>query len=70
MGNDLTFDIIARFSTVKAASSTPLLQAFFHDFLKVANDKAKYYLYLVARLETFRSYFGALLIHNALRVNA
>ncbi|KAJ3132375.1 hypothetical protein HK100_005391, partial [Physocladia obscura] len=63
---DLAFDIIARFSTVKAASSTPLPRAFFHDFLKVANDEAKHYSYLVARLEAFGSYFGALPIHGAL----
>ncbi|ORY42201.1 DUF455-domain-containing protein [Rhizoclosmatium globosum] len=63
---DLAFDIIARFATTLAAGTQPLPRGFFHDFLKVANDEAKHYSYLVARLEALGSHFGALPIHAAL----
>ncbi|KAI8620020.1 hypothetical protein BC830DRAFT_1059739 [Chytriomyces sp. MP71] len=62
---DLAFDIMARFATVTAASQ-PIPREFFDDFLKIANDEAKHYAYLVSRLEALGSHFGALPIHAGL----
>ncbi|KAJ3028012.1 UNVERIFIED_CONTAM: hypothetical protein HDU68_002694 [Siphonaria sp. JEL0065] len=62
MGN---LDIIACFATTIMVE-TPLPKGFFDDFLKVANDEAKHFMYVVNRLEDLGNYFGALPVHATL----
>ncbi|KAJ3076629.1 hypothetical protein HDU98_001638 [Podochytrium sp. JEL0797] len=62
---DLSFDIMARFATTMTAGEA-LPRAFFDDWVKVANDEAKHYSFLVQRLEDLGSFFGALPVHAAL----
>ncbi|KAI5626218.1 hypothetical protein C0J50_14208 [Silurus asotus] len=63
---DLSWDIIARFSTVKLSSGDSLPRAFFSDFVKVAGDEAKHYELLEQRIKEHGSSFGALPVHNGL----
>ncbi|KAJ3246287.1 hypothetical protein HDU77_009012 [Chytriomyces hyalinus] len=62
---DLAMDVMARFANVTVAGER-LPREFFTDFLKVANDEAKHFRYLIERLEALGSYYGALSIHAAL----
>lgn len=64
---DLAVDICVRFSgfqTQKSADELP--RAFFYDWLKVANDEAKHFSLLRARLLELGSRFGALPVHHGL----
>ncbi|TRY56640.1 hypothetical protein DNTS_011047 [Danionella cerebrum] len=63
---DLSWDIIARFSTFRLSSGEPLPPQFFHDFVKVAGDEAKHYQLLEQRIVELGSFFGALPVHNGL----
>ncbi|XP_062845974.1 uncharacterized protein HI_0077 [Trichomycterus rosablanca] len=63
---DLSWDIIARFSTVKLSSADSLPRQFFTDFVKVAGDEAKHYDLLEKRIKELGSSFGALPVHNGL----
>uniref|UniRef100_W5N9U7 Si:ch73-314g15.3 n=2 Tax=Lepisosteus oculatus TaxID=7918 RepID=W5N9U7_LEPOC len=63
---DLSWDIIARFSTVRLGSGEPLPLQFFSDFVKVAGDEAKHYDLLEQRITELGSFFGALPVHNGL----
>lgn len=38
---DLSWDVIARFSTFRLSTGEPLPRQFFDDFVKVAGDEAK-----------------------------
>ncbi|PYI11965.1 Rieske [2Fe-2S] domain protein [Aspergillus sclerotiicarbonarius CBS 121057] len=65
---DLAVDICVRFAAfqTEAADARGLPRAFFHDWLKVANDEAKHFSLLRTRLEELGSYFGALPVHHGL----
>ncbi|XP_026992848.2 uncharacterized protein si:ch73-314g15.3 [Tachysurus fulvidraco] len=63
---DLSWDIIARFSTVKLSTGDSLPREFFGDFVKVAGDEAKHYELLEQRIKELGSSFGALPVHNGL----
>ncbi|RKO85222.1 hypothetical protein BDK51DRAFT_10801, partial [Blyttiomyces helicus] len=64
---DLAWDIIARFSTHRAAlTAAPLPRTFFSDFVKVASDEAKHFLLVAERLVELGSRFGALPVHGGL----
>ncbi|XP_026873479.2 uncharacterized protein HI_0077 [Electrophorus electricus] len=63
---DLSWDVIARFSTVTLGSGDSLPRQFFSDFVKVAGDEAKHYDLLEQRIEELGSSFGALPVHNGL----
>ena len=64
---DLAVDICVRFSTFHAeGNARELPRAFFHDWLKVANDEAKHFSFLRSRLEEMGTYFGALPVHHGL----
>ncbi|XP_061173710.1 uncharacterized protein LOC133182870 isoform X2 [Saccostrea echinata] len=64
---DLSWDIIARFSTATPDGCDEALpQGFYDDFVQVACDEAKHYKMLSDRLQDLGSYFGALPVHNAL----
>lgn len=68
---DLAIDICVRFSTFHTEkTSQELPRAFFHDWLKVANDEAKHFSLLRARLEEMGSSFGALPVHHSLWLSA
>lgn len=69
---DLAIDIMIRFATFQT-STTPshaLPRTFYHDWLKVANDEAKHFSLLRARLEDLGSSFGALPVHHGLWASA
>ena len=59
---DVSWDIIARF----AAKHPELPDAFFDDWVAVADDEARHHSQLVARLEELGSHFGALPVHEGL----
>lgn len=65
---DLAIDIMVRFATFETNSSPPqrLPRTFYYDWLKVANDEAKHFSLLRARLEDLGSSFGALPVHHGL----
>ncbi|KAJ8247471.1 hypothetical protein GJAV_G00246820 [Gymnothorax javanicus] len=63
---DLSWDIIARFSSVTLSSGEHLPRQFFSDFVKVAGDEAKHYHLLEKRINELGSFFGALPVHNGL----
>ncbi|KAI2631216.1 hypothetical protein GGS21DRAFT_540052 [Xylaria nigripes] len=68
---DLAIDICVRFATFQtiATSDSPsrgLPRTFYYDWLKVANDEAKHFSLLRARLEELGSHFGALPVHHGL----
>ncbi|KAI0024002.1 hypothetical protein F4780DRAFT_768981 [Xylariomycetidae sp. FL0641] len=67
---DLALDICVRFATFQTQTTTspaqPLPRTFYYDWLKVANDEAKHFSLLRARLEELGSVFGALPVHGAL----
>ncbi|KAM6980220.1 uncharacterized protein FYW47_019370 [Aplochiton taeniatus] len=63
---DLSWDIIARFSSVQLGTGDPLPRQFFSDFVKVAGDEAKHYHLLETRITELGSFFGALPVHNGL----
>ncbi|XP_067105104.1 uncharacterized protein si:ch73-314g15.3 [Osmerus mordax] len=63
---DLSWDVIARFSTVRLDTGQPLPRQFFSDFVKVAGDEAKHYHLLETRITELGSFFGALPVHNGL----
>ncbi|KAK2913829.1 hypothetical protein QQF64_030379 [Cirrhinus molitorella] len=63
---DLSWDVIARFSTFRLSNGEPLPQQFFDDFVKVAGDEAKHYQLLEQRIMELGSFFGALPVHNGL----
>lgn len=65
---DLAIDICVRFATFEtlASPSMPLPRTFYYDWLKVANDEAKHFSLLRARLEELGSSFGALPVHHGL----
>ncbi|KAJ8340332.1 hypothetical protein SKAU_G00349650 [Synaphobranchus kaupii] len=63
---DLSWDIIARFSSLTLSSGEPLPRQFFSDFVKVAGDEAKHYHLLEKRITELGSFFGALPVHNGL----
>ncbi|KAE8143735.1 hypothetical protein BDV38DRAFT_2189 [Aspergillus pseudotamarii] len=68
---DLAVDICIRFATFQTNPDSPdgsreLPRAFFHDWLKVANDEAKHFSLLRARIEEMGSHFGALPVHHGL----
>ncbi|CAI7875000.1 unnamed protein product [Closterium sp. NIES-53] len=58
---DLAWDIIARFGS---AHSMP--RAFFSDFVRVAEDEARHFRLLAARLQSLGSRYGALPAHDGL----
>ncbi|CAI5458576.1 unnamed protein product [Closterium sp. Yama58-4] len=58
---DLAWDIIARFGS---AHSMP--RAFFSDFVRVAEDEARHFRLLAARLQALGSHYGALPAHDGL----
>ncbi len=68
---DLAIDICVRFATFQTTApdnelSQQLPRTFFYDWLKVANDEAKHFSLLRARLEEMGSHFGALPVHHGL----
>ncbi|KAI1820843.1 hypothetical protein F4861DRAFT_34819 [Xylaria intraflava] len=68
---DLAIDICVRFATFQTTATTgsvsqTLPRTFYHDWLKVANDEAKHFSLLRARLEELGSHFGALPVHHGL----
>ncbi|XP_055059812.1 uncharacterized protein [Misgurnus anguillicaudatus] len=63
---DLSWDVIARFSTFRLSNGEPLPRHFFDDFVKVAGDEAKHYQLLEERIRELGSFFGALPVHNGL----
>lgn len=68
---DLAIDICVRFATFRTlpCTNTPpqeLPRTFYYDWLKVANDEAKHFSLLRARLEDMGSSFGALPVHHGL----
>uniref|UniRef100_A0A672MM89 Rieske domain-containing protein n=1 Tax=Sinocyclocheilus grahami TaxID=75366 RepID=A0A672MM89_SINGR len=63
---DLSWDVIARFSTFRLSNGEPLPRQFFDDFVKVAGDEAKHYQLLEQRIMELGSFFGALPVHNGL----
>ncbi|KAH8673313.1 Rieske [2Fe-2S] domain protein [Xylariales sp. PMI_506] len=68
---DLAIDICVRFATFQTNSpdqslSRTLPRTFYYDWLKVANDEAKHFSLLRARLEELGSHFGALPVHHGL----
>ncbi|KAI0848769.1 Rieske [2Fe-2S] domain protein [Daldinia vernicosa] len=69
---DLAIDIMVRFASFQTAirdendRPRPLPRTFFYDWLKVANDEAKHFSLLRARLEEMGSHFGALPVHHGL----
>ncbi|XP_051991027.1 uncharacterized protein HI_0077 isoform X4 [Xyrauchen texanus] len=63
---DLSWDVIARFSSFRLTSGEPLPRQFFDDFVKVAGDEAKHYQLLEQRIMELGSSFGALPVHNGL----
>ncbi|KAF4111110.1 uncharacterized protein HI_0077 isoform X2 [Onychostoma macrolepis] len=63
---DLSWDVIARFSTFILSNGEPLPRQFFDDFVKVAGDEAKHYQLLEQRIMELGSFFGALPVHNGL----
>ncbi|KAI1131446.1 hypothetical protein F5Y10DRAFT_233671 [Nemania abortiva] len=68
---DLAIDICVRFATFQTTASTSsasqnLPRTFYYDWLKVANDEAKHFSLLRARLEELGSHFGALPVHHGL----
>ncbi|CDQ61453.1 unnamed protein product [Oncorhynchus mykiss] len=63
---DLSWDVIARFSSVRLDTGEPLPRQFFSDFVKVAGDEAKHYHLLETRITELDSFFGALPVHNGL----
>ncbi|PYH99805.1 DUF455 domain protein [Aspergillus ellipticus CBS 707.79] len=65
---DLAVDICVRFAQFQTETTETqgLPRAFFHDWLKVANDEAKHFSLLRTRLEEMGSYFGALPVHHGL----
>ncbi|KAI1504059.1 hypothetical protein F5X99DRAFT_68464 [Biscogniauxia marginata] len=68
---DLAIDICVRFATFQTTAprdelSQRLPRTFYYDWLKVANDEAKHFSLLRARLEELGSYFGALPVHHGL----
>ncbi|RAH51208.1 Rieske [2Fe-2S] domain protein [Aspergillus brunneoviolaceus CBS 621.78] len=65
---DLAVDICVRFAAFRTTATEPrgLPRAFFHDWLKVANDEAKHFSLLRTRLEEMGSYFGAIPVHHGL----
>lgn len=64
---DLAVDICVRFSAFQTReSSQELPRTFFYDWLKVANDEAKHFSLLRARLHDLGSHFGALPVHHGL----
>ncbi|GAB7357396.1 hypothetical protein MBLNU459_g8332t2 [Dothideomycetes sp. NU459] len=68
---DLAIDIMVRFSTFRTIASSQgpaqeLPRTFYYDWLKVANDEAKHFSLLRARLEELGSSFGALAVHHGL----
>ncbi|XP_071763604.2 uncharacterized protein LOC139918197 [Centroberyx gerrardi] len=63
---DLSWDVIARFSTFSLHTGDPLPRQFFSDFVKVAGDEAKHYHLLEKRITELGSFFGALPVHNGL----
>ncbi|KAJ1975562.1 hypothetical protein H4R35_003092 [Dimargaris xerosporica] len=63
---DTALDNIVRFAQVSLDSSRPAVsmpKAFFDDFVRMAAEEAKHFLWLVERLEELGSHFGALPIH-------
>ncbi|XP_033126205.1 uncharacterized protein HI_0077-like [Anneissia japonica] len=63
---DLSWDIIARFSSFVTEHGAALPQDFFSDFIRVAGEEAKHYKMLSTRLQELSSHFGALQVHNGL----
>ncbi|KAI8626204.1 beta-1,4-xylosidase [Xylariaceae sp. FL1651] len=69
---DLAIDICVRFATFQTTTgkensrSQKLPRTFYYDWLKVANDEAKHFSLLRARLEELGSHFGALPVHHGL----
>ena len=60
---DLAWDIIARFGP---SPDYLLPREFFEDFVKVAEDEARHYSLLNARLEEIGSSYGTFPVHDAL----
>ncbi|KAI1333454.1 beta-1,4-xylosidase [Xylariaceae sp. FL0016] len=68
---DLAIDICVRFATFQTTApanelSQHLPRTFYYDWLKVANDEAKHFSLLRARLEELGTHFGALPVHHGL----
>ncbi|KAI0377238.1 DUF455-domain-containing protein [Hypomontagnella monticulosa] len=69
---DLAIDIMIRFASFQTIARDKnglpqeLPRTFFYDWLKVANDEAKHFSLLRARLEEMGSHFGALPVHHGL----
>ncbi|KAI1259666.1 beta-1,4-xylosidase [Xylariaceae sp. FL1019] len=68
---DLAIDICVRFASFSTIASEHSLsqnlpRTFYYDWLKVANDEAKHFSLLRARLEELGSHFGALPVHHGL----
>ncbi|KAG8735423.1 hypothetical protein FRC10_010615 [Ceratobasidium sp. 414] len=59
------WDIIARFGSVKIAGE-PLPPQFFTDWVKVAEDEAKHFSLLSARLVQLNTFFGSQTVHAGL----
>lgn len=68
---DLAIDICIRFATFQTeGTAQELPRAFFHDWLKVANDEAKHFSLLRTRLEEMDAAFGSLPVHHSLWLSA
>ncbi|KAI8897908.1 hypothetical protein BC833DRAFT_591782 [Globomyces pollinis-pini] len=68
---DLAWDIIARFANVsyETKNGTILLKdqrEFFTDFVRVANEEAKHFSFLVERLKDLGAFYGQLPVHGGL----
>ncbi len=63
---DLAWDIIVRFSNLYQADGFSVPIAFFHDWLKVADDEAKHFLMLSNRLADWQAKYGDLPAHDGL----
>lgn len=57
---DLAWDAVARFTQVGFP------RAYFDDWVRVADEESKHFLLLADRLETLRSFYGALPAHDGL----
>lgn len=62
---DLSWDVVARFSAPERAG-TPLPEAFFTDWLKVASEEAKHFAMLSERLTALGAAYGDLPAHDGL----
>jgi len=63
---DLAWDIAARFAPVQIGAEGRLPDAYFDDWIRVADDEATHFTLLQARLEALGTSYGALPAHDGL----